>query len=445
MSEQKYAKIKKWPIRLIMLYLIISLVVYAFGVFKWKTDKPELFYCLQASYLISLYLGYVLNINKAVKINFSWERHERRILRLLPFALVVNIMMVLIDSMRSYGYASFNISGLIRNMIYGFTHLGINYAGRNEVAAIGGGGLLGGNLFTLVNLLWYFLELDAVLLGLLYFKKLRFPVKVLVVINVLEIAMYYVSVGTNIGVFRLLFAIGLFWVLRILRGDGRKRKRSKKVGRIYLIIGIVGAIVIFFFIKTMSSRGGILYWETSGYNISGIGLNGKSIFFRIFPRSMHMAIVAISSYLTQGYQGFSYALSVPWTPMFGFGQSYQMVGLISKYIVDIQKLTYQYKVEQMFHWSMSTNWASAYTWMGNDVSLFGVPIITYWIGKMLALTYKESLYTENAYSKILFYFMVVTCLFLPCNYQVVQFAVTFFALITAITMWILTSRIRLKV
>ncbi len=444
LTEERFCKIKNTPIKIVVFYLIITLILYSVGVFDWKTERKFLFYFLQVVYIISLWLGYRNNINKAHRTGSEWNRHESRILRFLPIILVINIFMFLIDFIRSFGYATFTLTGYINSIIFGFFNMGAGYSKRLETAAVGGAELLGGNLFTLINLLWFFIELNGVLLGILYFKKAKFITRFLVIINIFEVCVYYISVGTNIGLFRILLAIGLFGGIGLLKRE-RNVRRAPNMKRVFIIFGIVGIIVICFFIQTLRSRGGILYWDSSWYNVGGIGVKRDSVLFQYLPTTLYLTVVAVSSYLTQGYQAFAYSLNVSWTPMFGLGQSYQIVQLLSKYIFDLEKYTYQYKIEQMYGWSMSKNWASAYTWMANDVSVFGVPVILYLIGKVLALTYKESMLTDNAYSKIIFYFFVITCIFLPCNYQVVQFAGTYFAFIFAFIMWIASTRIKFKI
>ena len=243
--------------------------------------------------------------------------------------------MFLIDFIRSFGYATFTLTGYINSIIFGFFNMGAGYSKRLETAAVGGAELLGGNLFTLINLLWFFIELNGVLLGILYFKKAKFITRFLVIINIFEVCVYYISVGTNIGLFRILLAIGLFGGIGLLKRE-RNVRRAPNMKRVFIIFGIVGIIVICFFIQTLRSRGGILYWDSSWYNVGGIGVKRDSVLFQYLPTTLYLTVVAVSSYLTQGYQAFAYSLNVSWTPMFGLGQSYQIVQLLSKYIFDLE-------------------------------------------------------------------------------------------------------------
>ena len=207
---------------------------------------------------------------------------------------------------------------------------------------------------------------------------------------------------------------------------------------ILLAVAII-IITLYYFVSTIKSRGGILSWNSASFNIGGIGLNKDSVFFSILPESLYIPLIAVSNYVAQGYYAFSLCMRLPWIPTFGLGGSLQIIDIITKHFVDIDSMTYQRRMEQ-FGWNARIRWHTIYTWFANDVSIYGVVLIMFVIGFCFALAYKDSLSGKNPFARIMVYFLVVTCLFIPCNSQILQSTYTLFSFITILICWLTTRR-----
>jgi hypothetical protein len=442
----RFEKYKYLPIKIIVSYLLFTIILYTIGVFEWKTYSPVLFYSLQGLYIVALGSGYYIGINSKKRKLVVWnEKFNTKLITIIIPILLIDIFILLINMFREYGYGNFDFIGLFNDIKFGLGNMGAGYEARYQQQLEGGSRVIGGSLFSAFNIIWGFLELNVILLSIIYFKKFKKWQKVLASICCFEIVIFFVSVGTNIGVFRIVLGILVFFVFRVMQQHLKNYDKSKSFFRkIIPIVSIAIIISVVYFVSTMRSRGGILYWEQSDYNVGGVGLNRESILFKIFPEFMYIPLISLSSYLTQGYYGFALSLEVPWTPMFGAGCSLQFVDQISELFVDIGKYTYQYKIEQQFGWDSRIQWASAYTWIANDVGHWGVIIILFAIGYLFAITYRESVCSENPFSKMMFYYLLITCIFLPCNFQIIQSLYTLAAFIFCFVAWLLTTK-RIKI
>ncbi|HBL35963.1 MAG TPA: hypothetical protein DDZ55_04045 [Firmicutes bacterium] len=421
--------------------MLFTLLLYTIGPFAWVTYKPFLFYSLQIFYISFFVLGYIVGVRSPNRAR-EWSGFgEKKLLKILTPLLVVSAIFLLINMFREHGYASFDFSGLYKDIISGLTDMGEGYVNRN----VEGENTIGGLAYTAVYMLWSLFDFNVILLGILYFKKGKRLTKIFTIICCAGIVMHFMSIGTNIGVFRIILAIFIFYAINKLNNVVLNKSKRVSMRKIYIAALVAVIAIVVYFKATMKSRGGDVYFSLEHCNIGGIGINRDSICFKIFPEELYMLLVSLSSYFTQGLYGFSLCTEVPWTPMFGFGMSYQVVDMISDYLWDIEKYTFQFKVQEIFSWSRSLQWASAYSWMANDVSLYGVVIIMFILGFFLAKSFKASLTTSNPFAKIVLFYLTITCIFLPCNYQIMQSLYTLPAFIMACICWLCTTKVKIRI
>ena len=428
------------PIKILCIYLIFTLVLYAIGPLDWVTYYPLLFWFLQFIYIVAVYLGWQTCITRTYMRDYEWDRvDDQRVLRRINPLIKVAFFVELINMFRKFMFSSFDFSGLIDRVFYGLTNMGASYNLYQEETAISSGSsIVGGSLFTTFNYLWDFIGYLIILLAIYYYKQLSKISKLFLIATCTVVILSYISIGTNIGVFRMILSLLIFAGLRILRGEKRidreKWRRRKKWIVLAIVVSIVLCTVLFDFI--MKSRSGILLWNSSSYNIGGIGLRRDSILLRFLPESWGMLLTAAASYLTQGYYGFSLCLRVPWNPTFGFGHSMAVEKILKEYVTDWAYVnTYQHRIQD-FGWHEDIQWHTAYTWFANDFSFVGVIIVMVVFGVLFAMAYKDVINTNNPYAYIIFYFFVLEAFFIPCNNQLFQSTYVFFSFITCLICWL---------
>ncbi|WP_102268860.1 hypothetical protein [Massilicoli timonensis] len=425
------------PLYIIIFYLIFTLVIYIAGPFNWITYNPIYFWGLQLLYLSMIIFGWKKGVQK--KQNNIWSsKWDLLIIKYLRPLLIINFIYELVNIFRRFGFSNFNFIGLINKVVYGLFHMGESYNTFQEsIGEVSGADLLGGNLFTVFNLIWECVAFLVLLLSIIYFKKLTKRYKVITISTILISILAYLSTGTNIGLFRIIFPSIIIFIMKLYKKsliwDRSKKKRLMKI--ILVIVGISFILVAFIFDMTMKSRGGILYFNDSSYNIGGISLNKDSIFFKIVPESLYMLLVAGAAYLTQGYYGMSLCLRIKWIPTFGIGSSMYLQKFFSKYITDDFLLnSYQSRLQE-FGWDPDIRWHSAYSWIANDVSFLGVGIIIFAFAYLFAMAYKDVLETDNPFAITLVCLLSLAVFFIPCNNQLFQTPYTMFAFFVTLILW----------
>lgn len=439
-----------FPIKIAIVYLLCTLLLYAIGPIAWVTYNPVYFWFLQFLYILMLFLGWMIGISKTYTSQEEWkEEKEKKIIKMISLPIWINLFYEVINTFRRFQFASFNLSGLINRMIIGINDMGGSYNSfQDSVDSAIGSSVVGGSLFTLFNYFWEFFSMLILLLSTLYLKKLKKAQRVIVIITYIIVISSYVSIGTNIGVFRLVLMWCVFLLTKMFRGeqtyDGLKWKKRKKWILLFALIGVVTCTMLFD--KIMQSRGGILLWQTPYYNIGGIGINRSSILLKILPPSWSMLLVAATSYLTQGYYGMSLCLRVPWEPTFLMGHSMAIEKLLKEYLTEWPYLhTYQHRIQQ-FGWDENVQWHTMYTWFANDFGFLGTAIVVLILGILFGASYKDAIRTNNPFAYVMVYFFTLAIFFAPCNNQLFQSTYVLFSFITALICWLCTrGRTRIKI
>ena len=440
------------PLKLTVSYLIGTLLLYQFGPIAWITYKPLLFYALQTLYILFFVWGYRKGIRSSSRPVLSWrECDTQKLLRFLPVFILCSMTLTFLTNMRNYAMNEINFSSIIQRLLLGLRDFGAGYKMKIQQGAnLTSRNAFGGYLFTTINLLWSFLDYNVLFLGMLYWKKEKPLLKVLSLSLVFEVILTYLSIGTNIGVFRIVIAVVVFLVIHsqrksilsiILSMFERKKLPNK---RVLLASVLLLLVFLVYFTSTMKARRAFDNWESVSFNIGGIGLNYDSVFLRFLPAFLVIPLISITSYLTQGLYAFSLSLEAPWVPMFGLGGSMWIVDMISKR-VDINQFTYQHRIMEAFHWDERVQWASMYTWAGNDISLYGVILLMYVIGYFFALAYRDCMTTENPFARLLVVYFTIMCIFMPANNQIMQNGYSHLAFIGAFVAWLVTTRVRVRI
>lgn len=430
------------PVFLIIAYLVFTLLLYVVGPFAWITYTPFQFWACQFIYIIMLFFGWQFGL----KFRFhkgNLNSHKKYLLKKIDVLIIVNFIFEVINIFRRFFFNSFDFFGLLNRLIYGLQNMGESYnLYQEQTEKFNGSVVIGGTAFSFLNYLWDFLSLLIILITTLYMKKLKKRTKIILFLNYFIIFVSYISIGTNIGVFRLIFAWVVFFLISIKLKNCRKK--SKKIKYVIIISAII--ISSFLFISIMKSRSGILLWDKSEYNVGGIGINKDSLFIKYLPESFAIFFVAATRYLTSGYYGMSLCMTEDLQPTFGLGNSMMIVKMLRKYVTDWPYLrTYQHRIQQ-FGWDEDIQWHTAYSWWANDFGFLGAAIVIFVFGMLFAMAYKDAIKNKNPFAIILVYFFSLEAFFLPCNNQLFQSSYVMFSFITTFIIWMFSisnKRIRI--
>lgn len=426
---------------------MFCLILYAYGPFKWVTYRPLIFWSLNIFFIVAFSIGWIWEGKIKSKTICKWEKydpHEKRLLKRLEMQIIINFFYELINIFRTFLFTSFNFGSLFNRLLSGINNMGDSYNSFQENVNASSVGVVGGGVITILNYLWGFFAFSTLLLSILYFKRLKLVYKSIAAATLGLVAIGYIARGTNIGVFRIVLAFIVFFYINSIKKDGKevknsrkKRKKSKFVLLVFLVGG--GAAVISLFDKIMLSRGGILFWETSYYNIGGIGIDRNSWLLKLIPKGFQRLFVSLAGYLSQGFYGMSLTLRVPWKPMFGLGASMGIQNLFSAIVPQISQRTYQARIEQ-FGWDSYVQWHTMYSWIANDVSYIGVIFVMLIIGFLFAKVFQDCVNDNNPYAYLMLYYLFLMAVFLPCNNQIFQSTYTMFSFIVVFIKWEFSRR-----
>lgn len=436
------------PINALILYLVISLVIFAIGPFNWKINKPLLFWTLQVCFLIALFWGWQFGLKLRV-YHHTWDDSpSQRHIKLLSNLLVVYFLILLVNVFRVFGFSNFNIGILFQRIMLGLGNMGGSYHELQGRDSLTGAQVFGGYFFSLINYIWGLVSFSVLLFGLLYFKKLNRKGRIFAALSAALTIIQYMSVGTNIGVFRIVLALLVFSFFKN-SGNEEKKKPSNKVKA---LVGIVVATVLLsvLFNTIMTSRGGINYWQSQYYSVGGYHVNRDSVLFKFVPKSMYKFLVSASAYLCQGYQGMALTLNLKWIPMFGIGNSRFLLQLLSGNSISgrsdsLWNMTYQRRIETQFGWDEEVQWHSLYSWLANDVSYIGVIVVMFIIGALFAMCYRSAKEDRNPYAIIMCYLFVLMCFFIPCNNQIAQTEDTLCCFYLTLVCWLVSRKRRVRI
>ena len=188
----------------------------------------------------------------------------------------------------------------------------------------------------------------------------------------------------------------------------------------------------------MSQRGGdITYIESrGGFNdikVDANSLNLSNINFLYYTYSW------LTTYMVQGYYGFSLALEQPFDSTYGFGSSIFITRNIDAIFgSDFQSITFQRKIDP--YWSETAQWHSMYSYLANDFNFPGVAFFLFILFFLLARIWICFLNTGNIFAGSLICLYSVMIFFIPANNQVFGFLFSFSAFFWSFVLWLLSFK-----
>lgn len=402
---------------LYFIYILFSLFLFYFGPLSYPMVNVE----VTLLYIIlcygSLFSGLLFGnkfISTTVKVN---SRNN-----LNSLFIVFSIISILFAS---YIISSLSKGGITDSLLTGMFRSGDAYYSNLNLKKES-------SLITQFMTLLSPLTILSLTLGVVLFKYFSFYLKLLFFILIFVNLMSYIVKGTNFGVFLTFTPLIIASILHY---------KSKSFFSKKLILSLM--LFIFFllyFVSAMATRLNIDYIPNS---LSGIDVNKDFFLFSIFPNSLAVAITVASSYISQGYYGLSLAFSYPYTTTSGFGSGGFIIDKFGKFVdPDLWFYTYQAKMDHV--WDSSVQWHTAFLWLANDVSLFGVFLLMFLFGIFAAVIYKDAKIENSILSKALFSIISIILIFLPANNILGGNPFIFTSFFSLSLVWFLTRRVYIK-
>lgn len=412
-------------------------LIFAFGPVEYQLKYPIEFWSLLLAYKLCLLLGYIM-VLKTKKTLYLRKKTkvEESIIKKIPAFITLSIVASVLGFK---GDASF-IEKL--NPIFWFTSAfkGVLTPGEvytNKMIRV----LSGEAPNKALNIFLFLISFSKILIAPLliyYWKKISFPSKVFGILAILLPLLSSMSFGTNKGVFDFVILISTSLSLYFIHNKvskgyyGFSEKRFILTSTVVLFLG-----AIYFFGNAMGERGGSIQYIETQDPLARISVSEKAI--QRSQKSVYYYTYAwLSSYIVQGYYGFSLIFEQPFESTFGFGNSvFVRRNIESLTGIDLRRRTYQYKVDK--YWGESSQWHSFYSFIANDVHYVGVGIILLILGYYLGAIWLNFIETGNPYGMALLCVYTILGIFIPANNQIFGFMDGLSAFFWISYLWIKTN------
>lgn len=429
-SQIDFKRVKYIPIILLELYLIGVLILYSLGPWKWPTNNVVQFYLLILSYYLALALGYFIAVN--IKCYVKEIDTKKIPIKILYIIISLSFIMTILNFLYTIGINSLNFKELLQIIITGIKDPSSRYYGET---ALGG---FGGAYFTYAYVLTAPFLWPAIPLGLYFFKNLNLFYKIFFILTITIEAARWIAIGTSKGIIDIILIIiavlFLKFILKITRNRKNQKPKIAKYG--FVIIAIILCVIATTVFLNNTGDRVEEEWRLYSLSTGGVPIDYSSPIMKICPDSFKPAMVYVSSYLTQGYYGFSLAFDLDNEPMLGIGNSMFLIENFSEiFNRDYYSKTYQAKMER-FNWDKFSNWHSIYVWFANDVGIYGVIFIMMLLGALFAKVYKEAILYKDSLAIVLFCLLGIMFFYFPANNQILSYPSTFMTFWALLLFWI---------
>ncbi len=210
--------------------------------------------------------------------------------------------------------------------------------------------------------------------------------------------------------------------------------------KIALAAGAVTLFVVFFVIFT---NGFLARTSDAAYSLDYLGatVDQENPILRLLPENVSAGVVALTSYITQGYYGLSLSMQVPFLPNYGIGSSMFLYKNAAELLNRPELETRPYPLRlQQYGWDGYLNWSSIYPWIASDVTFPGTILVVALIGYLFARTWLETVYTRNPFAVAMYAQFSIMLFYFSANNQLFQNGEGVFGFIGLLAMWVLSRR-----
>lgn len=408
----------------IQLYLGATLILYIFGPIQWKTKNP----ILTISLLIVFQLSYALGFYSSKEKEFIEDNNfnNKWLLKYYCLFAVISIAM--------------NVVYLIRvaRLVAGRSVFDvISMAFTNPSGLYGGGGtvtssqMFGGKFFAILVPVFGPITVAIIPITIVYFKQLSLMGKTLGVFSFVSQLFLSLSAGTSEGIVNII----IYLITGFLLKNRSNRKSNRKITVIIIITAVVVFLSLFSFVMENRNKGSF------SLSLGGNKIDFNNALLMMLPENLKALLIYLTIYITQGYYGMSLATACSWTPTFGIGNSLYIIQNVEElFNFDLMSYTYMGQAE-VYGWGATVNWHTAYTWIANDVSFWGVPVVMFFMGRLLRQVLCDARTTKNPIAIGLSAMLIMFSVFIPANNKILAAPQTFVAFFVFLIIWIFQRRV----
>lgn len=421
------------PITLINIYILITLLLYLFGPVRFHSDYSIFMILYMLIVLSAINIGYFRAVRNSNIVNGSFlydSEIEHRTDVPLPFWFQI-VGFIITFVMFIVGFITTGFSGISGNLAntmaeaYTFTQSGGKYVQGIDVP------------------MWIYMHFAifvylSIVDGIIYFKKINLPRKVIWILTLLFIVGYFVLFRGQQKTLGDIFVLIVSAILIrfALPGGYRQIKHNNKV--IFLIIVVV---IAFSYVLATAFGARIKYLNGIGYpafplNAKFYNVNLNSGLLQFMPESTRLGFADLDFYLCNGLCGLSYCLACPPTWSYGVGSISDLADILERRAgLNISQNTYMYKAYELYGYPHSEYWHTLFPSVASDWTFIGALIVVGIYAYMYGMCWEEILLGKNKESIFLFSMLNIVWIYLPANNQIFSTRTTAIIFVVCIILW----------
>jgi hypothetical protein len=421
-AEVRVVKLTMWlrfvPIAFFVSYLTFTVLFFAFGPFDFPVENPVALYSFLAAAHIALLAGYWRAARSQPRgYAAPWEYG-----RMLLWGAALSLLLLLPTSLARTG-------SLIPDVAYGIDNPGEAYAHTQAI-------INDPSSFPLVEYSRILVgPLLAVVLPLtvFYWESLTRWLRALGVLSILGTVALFLAMGTNKAIADTVLLLP--WMVFAGYRAGTIHLKLKRL----LVIGICTAVAfslfLAFFGLAMATRSGSPA-VTGVFPATGSTVDDDNFLVRNLSEASKGIVMGLDIYLTSGYYAVSLSLREPYVPMLGLGNSTFVSRQFARFsgLEDFPNRSYPVRIEKYGLDSVGL-WSTIYPWLASDVSFPGALIVIYFIGRLFALSWLDTLGGTNPFAVVLFAQLLIMLFYFPANNQLLQSGEGFTAFWITLILW----------
>jgi hypothetical protein len=407
------------PILYFMIYLNMTVWLFAHGPWQWPVQNGWKLYGFLALAHLALLAGYLSAAFKRPRAySGPWK-----LKRVVVASLVTTLVLFLPTLAFRSGSLNLDLLDTLRN-------LGERYEDTNAMRA------------TNVPHVEYMRMPFAPLLVLMFpavvvfWSRFSSTLKVVACVAIACNAILWIAIGTNKGLADMVLLCPVLLMASYVAGYFRPKFRGV-VAAIACCVLALAAFAWFFAAGQISrarSAEGPRYFAAVDLLASE-----DHFLLRPLPDFGQGIVLGLSSYVGQGYYALSLALDKPFVPTWGVGNSFTTIRQAERVLGagEVAKRTYPYRIEED-GWDAEGLWSSIYPWIASDVSFLGTLIVVVLIGRLFALVWLDTSRGDNPFALALFAQLVIMLYYVPANNQVLQGPESLIAFYGTLLLWLRT-------
>lgn len=409
--------VKKYlPLVIIQFYLLLTIIIYNFGLVNFETRNIFLLHLLLFIYHCSIAVGFIVGVNlkfKVIHFNFN----GLKCYWIFIFASVLGSLIV--NKNLSGGATLFpdNLFTLLSNP-FGSVSIAQIYANRMEHLA----GREGGGLLNIVYFLFAWIHMAFVGYIIFYWKNFNLPKKILSIVVALMTPFFGIINGLNKPVFDFLLSFGFSYLILHYIIQEKKIRFS----RLFFIGLLVFVIFFISFALIMQARGANANVLMDMSPLGGISIDCSSAY--LCGSTFYATLAVLNFYLVHGYYGLSLALTETFSSTFFLGSSHFLLNNLGVLIYSsIEERTFQYKITE--YWHHTAVWHTAYSQIANDFHFVGVPLFLMVVSMGFGVAWRALILHRDVIAFLVIPIYATFYIFLPANNQVFNMLAGFSAFV----------------